>query len=130
MEICPAGRQLVAEAAGRARKGNRRARRGDWRIFKKNWIRSPARTTKSQKPKRVVDVLKKALDDRQKALVKASEWAKKQAADKDVKAENYGYQEITLARRQEAFRPRRADPLAAVEPHRRRADGRAWQPPA
>ena len=50
---------------------------------------------KSQKPKRVVDLLKKALTDRQLALKKASDWAKKQAADASVKAENYGYQEIT-----------------------------------
>jgi hypothetical protein len=52
--------------------------------------------SKSKKPKSVLNVMTKALTDRQKALQKASEWAKKQAADAGVKAENYGYQEMTL----------------------------------
>ena len=50
--------------------------------------------------------------------------------DHDVKAENYGYQEITLANGTTAAGAGRADPLAAVGPHRRRPDGRAGQPPA
>jgi predicted dehydrogenase len=55
-----------------------------------------AKDSKPQKPKSVLNVLTKALVDRQKALAKASDWAKKQAGDAGVKAENYGYQEMTL----------------------------------
>ena len=61
---------------------------------------------------------------------------KAQLADKIVEAEKFGYQtDADQGRRRARWsttRPadRGADPLAAVGPHRRRADGRVGQPPA
>ena len=49
---------------------------------------------------------------------------------KRFNAEKYGYESTDAAQRQESLGPGRTDPLAALEPHRRRLDGRAGQPSA
>ncbi len=94
----------------------------------------------SAEAKKYTDLLKvtKELDSARGARIDALEKSKQQIElqllDKSVDAAKYGYEDKNITGGGEPnlslLTARRTDSLAPLEPHRRRADGRAGQPPA